>query len=72
MAMVTMMCGSLLVIQSSPLHKRDAAAWVLDATVNVVVGVLVVDVVMVMVMVMVDDVVVSAIFAAWRSRWACL
>ena len=48
MVMVTMMCGSLLVIQSSPLHKRDAAAWVLDATVNVVVGVLVVDVVMVM------------------------
>jgi hypothetical protein len=67
MAIVTMMCGSLLVIRSSPLHKRNAAAWVLDdATVNVVVGVLVVDVVMVMVMVV--DVVVSAIFAAWRSR----
>ena len=43
MAMVTMRCSSLLVIRSSPLQKGNAAAWVLDATVDVVVGVLVVD-----------------------------
>ena len=47
MVMMTMMCSSLLVIRSSPLHKGNAAAWVLDATVDVVVGVLVVDVVIV-------------------------
>jgi hypothetical protein len=51
--MVTMMCGSLLEIRSSPIHKIHSAAWVLDTTVDEVVGVLVAGVVIVKVMVMV-------------------